>query len=89
LYTWDGSSSKNATLLIKGARRTPFVLSKDKSTEFRMAKRLIRPAGPEIDELRRKWVSEALLKEAEGNEQPRVLEDPRPMRFDEETSLLQ
>ncbi len=38
--------------------------------------------------LRRMWVSEALLEEVGGDERLRVLEDPRPMDFDAEGSLL-
>ena len=37
--------------------------------------------------LRRMWVSEALLGEVDG-EKLRVIEEPRPMRFDEEGTLL-
>src|SRR5829696_9045281 len=37
--------------------------------------------------LRRMWVSEALLNEVDG-EKLRVVEEPRPMRFDEEGTLL-
>ncbi len=37
--------------------------------------------------LRRMWVSEALLNEVDG-EKLRVVEEPRPMRFDEEETLL-
>jgi hypothetical protein len=37
--------------------------------------------------LRRMWVSEALLNEVDG-EKVRVVEEPRPMRFDEEETLL-
>jgi Lactate racemase N-terminal domain len=37
--------------------------------------------------LRRMWVSEALL-EGVGDERLRVLEDPRPMRFDDDGSML-
>ena len=37
--------------------------------------------------LRRMWVSEALLGEVDG-EMLRVVEEPRPMRFDEEGTLL-
>jgi hypothetical protein len=33
--------------------------------------------------LGRIWVSEALLREAESNERLEILEQPRPMRFDE------
>ena len=38
--------------------------------------------------LRRMWVSEAMLGEVDG-ERLRVIEEPRPMRFDEEGALLQ
>jgi hypothetical protein len=38
--------------------------------------------------LRQMWVSDALLKEIEGDERLRVLEDARPMDFDEDGSLL-
>ena len=38
--------------------------------------------------LRRMWVSEALLEEVEGDERLRLLEDPRPMGFDTDGSLL-
>jgi hypothetical protein len=37
--------------------------------------------------LRRMWVSEALLAEGDG-EKLRVIEEPRPMRFDDEGTLL-
>ena len=37
--------------------------------------------------LRRVWVSEALLEEVEANERLRVIEGPRPMRFDEHGTL--
>jgi hypothetical protein len=37
--------------------------------------------------LRRMWASEALLREVDG-EKLRVVEEPRPMRFDESGSLL-
>jgi hypothetical protein len=37
--------------------------------------------------LRRMWVSEALLNEVDG-EKLRFVEEPRPMRFDEEGTLL-
>jgi hypothetical protein len=37
--------------------------------------------------LRRMWVSQALLNEVDG-EKLRVVEEPRPMRFDEEGTLL-
>jgi hypothetical protein len=38
--------------------------------------------------LRRMWVSEALLRETEGDERLKVLEDPRPIRFDADGSVL-
>jgi hypothetical protein len=38
--------------------------------------------------LRQMWVSDALLKEARDGERLRVLEDPRPMDFDTDGSLL-
>jgi hypothetical protein len=38
--------------------------------------------------LRRMWVSEALLEEAEKSGPVRVLEGPRPMRFDEHDALI-
>jgi hypothetical protein len=38
--------------------------------------------------LRRMWVSEALLREMEG-EKLGIIEEPRPMRFDEDGTLLQ
>jgi hypothetical protein len=38
--------------------------------------------------LRQMWVSEALLAEVEGDERLRVVEDPRPMGFDADGSLL-
>ncbi len=38
--------------------------------------------------LRRMWVSEALLRETEGGERLKVLEDPRPIRFDADGSVL-
>ena len=38
--------------------------------------------------LRRMWVSEKLLEEAQGDERLLVLEEPRPIDFDEEDSLL-
>jgi hypothetical protein len=38
--------------------------------------------------LRRMWVSEALLRDAEGGGRLRVIEDPRPMRFDADGSIL-
>ena len=37
--------------------------------------------------LRRMWVSEALLEEVEGDERLRVIEGPRPTRFDEHGAL--
>ena len=38
--------------------------------------------------LRRMWVSEALLRETEGDERLKVLEGPRPIRFDADGSVL-
>jgi hypothetical protein len=38
--------------------------------------------------LRRMWVSDALLEEARDDERLQILEDPRPMDFDEDGSLL-
>lgn len=38
--------------------------------------------------LRRMWVSEALLEEVEGNGRLRVIEGPRPMRFDGQGALV-
>jgi hypothetical protein len=38
--------------------------------------------------LRQMWVSDTLLEEARDDERLRVLEDPRPMDFDTDGSLL-
>jgi len=76
--------------------KTPMVMPNDRMA---IAAALVMCAGvspPEAKlvrientlKLRRMWVSEALLREVEG-EKLRLIEEPRPMRFDEEGSLLQ
>jgi hypothetical protein len=38
--------------------------------------------------LRQLWISEALLAEVEGDERLRMIEEPRPVGFDTDGSLL-
>jgi len=84
------------TSTVPGTVRIPMVMESDRDA---IAAALIMCAGVEPPEarlvrirntlsLRRMWVSEALLGEVEADPRLRVIEPPRPLRFDEDGALI-